>query len=90
MHLLHFRWRIWKKTAKFYFADTEKRAFEQLRETLSKKSVLRIYNTEAETELHTDASAQGYATIFLQRDDEDRSLHPVYYASGKTTRTEIS
>jgi len=42
--------------AKFCFADTEKRAFEQLREVLSKKPVLRIYNTEAETKLHTDAS----------------------------------
>jgi len=40
---------------------------------------------EAETELHTDASAQSYAAILLQRDDEDRSLHPVYYAIGKTT-----
>jgi len=90
MHLLYFRWWIcWKKNAKFYFADTEKRAFEQLREVLSKKPSLRTYNAETETELHTDASAQGYAAILLQQDDEVRSLHLVYHASGKTA-AEIS
>jgi len=56
-----------KANAKFCFVDTEKHAFEQLREILSKKPILRIYITEAETELRTDASAQGYATILLQR-----------------------
>jgi len=39
--------------------------FEQLREALSKKSVLRICNTEAKMELHMDAFAQAYATILL-------------------------
>jgi len=46
--------------------------------------MLKIYNTEAETELHTDASAQDYAVIFFQRDDEDRFLYPVYYENAKT------
>jgi len=52
------------------------------REALNKRP--KIYCTEAETELHTHAFAQSYAAILLQRDDEDRSLHPVYYTSGKT------
>jgi len=54
------------KNAKFCFADAEKHAFEQLREVLSKKPVLRIYNTETETELHTNAFVQSYAAILLQ------------------------
>jgi len=74
------------KNVKFCFADIEKRAFEQLSEALSKKPIFKIYNIEIE--LHIDASTQGYTTILLQRDDEDRSLYPVYYASGKTTAAE--
>jgi len=50
--------------------------------------VLKIYNTEAKTELHTNVSAQGYAAIFLQRNDEDHSLHPIHYASRKTMMAE--
>jgi len=41
-----------------------------LKEALSITSILKIYNTEAETGLHIDASAQGYAAIFLERDNE--------------------
>jgi len=67
-----------KKNAKVCFADAEK-PFEQLREVLCKKLLFRIYNTEAET----DAFAQAYAVLFLQRGDGDRSLHPVHYARGK-------
>lgn len=63
-------------------------AFNLLKKTLAMKPILRIYCPSAETELHTDASSKGYGAILLQRDNEDRLFHPVYYASGKTTDSE--
>lgn len=51
--------------------------------------MLSLYRANAETELHTDASNKySYGAILLQRNSEDRLLHPVYYASGKTTPAE--
>lgn len=50
--------------------------------------VLRLYKVNAETELHTDASKCGLGAILLQRDAEDKQLHPVYYANWKTSETE--
>lgn len=44
-----------------------------------------LFRISAETELHTDASMYGFGAILLQRNSEDQALHPVYYASGKTT-----
>lgn len=38
--------------------------------------------------LHTDASKYGYGAILFQKNSEDQRLHPVYYASGKTTSAE--
>lgn len=50
--------------------------------------MLNLYRLKAETELHTDASKHGYDAILLQRDNDDNRLHPVFYASGKTTDLE--
>ena len=38
--------------------------------------------------MHTDASKFGYGAILLQKDDGDGGLHPIYFASGKTTPAE--
>lgn len=77
-----------KKDVNFVFGDEEMTAFNRLKKALSEKPILRIYCPNAETELHTDASSQGYGAILLQKDSEDRSLHPIFYASGKTTQAE--
>jgi len=69
-----------KNKIKFCFADKEKRAFQQLREVLNKRPVLKICNRKAETELHTDAFAQEYAAILLQPDDEDRYIRYIIRA----------
>jgi len=34
---------------------------------------------------HTDASIYGSEAIQLRQSNEDQLLHPIYYASGKTT-----
>ncbi|XP_045500927.1 uncharacterized protein LOC123698364 isoform X3 [Colias croceus] len=51
-------------------------------------TVLKIYDPNLETELHTDASAEGYGAVLLQRSLTDNKMHPVYYMSKKTSATE--
>ncbi|KMQ86624.1 blastopia polyprotein [Lasius niger] len=77
-----------RANVKFHFDVAEKDAFKRLKTILSERPVLNLYRVNAETELHTDASMYGYGAILLQRNSEDRLLHPVYYASGKTTPAE--
>ncbi|KMQ94326.1 blastopia polyprotein [Lasius niger] len=74
--------------AKFNFDAVEREAFELLKMHLSQQPVLNLYQMGAETELHTDASKYGYGAILLQRNGDDGLLHPVYFASGKTTSAE--
>jgi len=77
-----------KSNAKFHFGEEEKRAFNCLKDVLCDKPVLRLYKVNAATELHTDASIDGYGAILSQKNDEDGAFHPVYYASGKTSTAE--
>jgi len=72
----------------FHFGDVERNAVEQLKGILTKEPVLALYRIGAETQLHTDASKQGYGAILLQRGSEDQRFHPAYYASGTTTSAE--
>lgn len=74
--------------ARFQFGAAERNAFKQLKIILSERSVLNLFRIGAETELHTDASMYGFGAILFQKDSVDQSLHPVYYASGKTTPAE--
>lgn len=55
---------------------------------LTSDPVLRLYKADAETELHTDASKLGFGAILLQKDSGDNQLHPIHYASWKTTDVE--
>lgn len=50
--------------------------------------MLKIYDPEAVTELHTDASKQGYGATLLQKKSTEKYFHPVYYLSYKTTEAE--
>ncbi|KAL7729923.1 hypothetical protein ACLKA6_009235 [Drosophila palustris] len=43
---------------------------------------------EHETELHTDASIDGFGAVLLQKSPDDGLMHPVYYMSKKTTDAE--
>lgn len=65
------------------FEEKERKAFNELKTALVSKSVLKLYKTDANTELHTNASKYGYSAILLQRDIDD-SWRPVYYASRTT------
>ena len=56
------------------------KAFTTLKDKLVNSPVLAVYNPLRETELHTDASAKGYGSVLLQR-QEDGKFHPISYYS---------
>lgn len=67
-----------RSDTKFHFDEDEKRAFNCLKDALCREPVLRLYRVDAATELHTDASIDGYGAILLQKNDEDGAFHPIY------------
>lgn len=56
-----------RKESKFNFDDNCIAAFEALKKELTSYPVLRLYNPNLETELHTDASATAIAGVLLQK-----------------------
>ncbi|KAK7865588.1 hypothetical protein R5R35_010119 [Gryllus longicercus] len=72
----------------FFFGNTQKLSFSKLKEALSNEPVLRIYDPEAVTELHTDASKLGYGAVLLQKKPDEKYFHPVHYMSRKTSEGE--
>ncbi|XP_064211658.1 uncharacterized protein LOC103313554 isoform X2 [Tribolium castaneum] len=76
-----------KKGSAFVWEEAQERAFQTLKDILTSRPVLAIYDTEAETELHTDASKVGIGGILLQRQG-DGSLRPVMFFSRQTTKEE--
>ena len=56
-----------KHGKKFIYGDGEIKAFIHLKSQLAKKPVLAVHNPMYETELHTDASLEGYEAILLQK-----------------------
>lgn len=77
-----------KKNAKFKFEEEQVQSFNALKTSLSNSPVLKIYNQEYETEVHTDASIDGYGAVLLQKSPDDDLLHPVYFMSKRTTELE--
>ncbi|XP_037958018.1 uncharacterized protein LOC119687677 [Teleopsis dalmanni] len=74
-----------KQNVKFEIKDEQITAFNTLKTILSEKPVLNIFNQKSETEVHTDASIEGYGAVLLQKSPDDEQWHPVYYMSKKTT-----
>ena len=77
-----------KHNVKFKFGPDEHAAFIQLKNILASEPVLAIYNPHAETEIHCDASIDGYGAVLQQKSIIDNQFHPVYYFSKKTTPTQ--
>ncbi|GFU01556.1 transposon Tf2-6 polyprotein [Trichonephila clavipes] len=72
---------ILRKDTPFNFDVKQKASFDELKRFLSQKPVLGIYRQNCETEIHTDASIDGFAAVLLQRSPDDNSLYPIYYMS---------
>jgi len=79
-HLLH-------KNVTWEWTQDQEEAFIKLKQVLTDKPVLQLYDPLAETEVHCDASQLGLGAILLQR-DEQALMHPVVYASRQTTAEE--
>lgn len=77
-----------KKNSVFIFGEKERVAWNHLKKVLCSGPVLRIFDSKAETELHTDASQDGYGAVLMQKSSEDNQFHPVYYISKQTTPAE--
>lgn len=75
-----------KKDAEFKIGPAEMQSIEQLKNLLITEPVLHIYIRGAPTELHTDASKDGYGAVLLQTFDEKQ--HPTYFWSKKTSQAE--
>lgn len=73
-----------RKDTPFVFLEREKSAFLKLKQRLCEDPVLAIFRQGAETEVHCDASMEGFGSILLQK-GLDGSFHPVFYHSRKTT-----
>lgn len=72
----------------FLFGNAQKLAFQRLKEALICEPILRIYDPEAITEVHTDASKLGYGAVLLQKQPGEKYFHPVYYMSRKTSEAQ--
>lgn len=77
-----------KKSIKFSMGIEEEGAVSLLKKLLTKNPVLSIYNQSYETEVHTDASIDGFGAVLLQKSPDDNQLHPVYFMSKKTTEAQ--
>lgn len=75
-----------KKDCEWKWGTSQQKAFDNLKKVLTERPVLALYNPNAETEVHTDASSKGLAGILLQRSNND--LKPVAYFSRKTSKEE--
>lgn len=79
---------VLKKDARFVFGQEQQKALIELKNRLVTEPVLQICRRGRETELHADASKEGYGAVLLQKLEEDNLLHPVYYMSRKTSDSE--
>lgn len=76
-----------RKNSGWYWNNEQEQAFEKVKELLTSRPVLALYDPKAEVELHTDACKEGLAGILLQR-NSNGALQPVSYFSRKTTSDE--
>jgi len=80
-------YRLLRKSVTFDFNLECEQAFASLKNELIAYPLLRLYDPAAETEVHTDACAQGLGAILLQK-QQDKTWSPVAYYSHPNSETE--
>lgn len=76
-----------KKDNKFVRKSEQSAAFEEMKQCLTSKPVLKLYSPHDKTKLHCNASAIGLSGLLLQQKN-DGKMHLVYAVSKKTTVAE--
>lgn len=51
---------------------------------------MKIYRPEAETEVHTDASQDGYGAVLMQRSSDDGQMRSVYTSCFEIIEVSVS
>lgn len=74
-----------KQCNSWKWEQQQREAFLALKEKLTQRPILAIYNPENITELHCDASKFGLGGILFQKESPSSCLKPVAYFSRKTT-----
>lgn len=76
-----------KKNKEYKFDDDCQKAFRLLKKELTEYPILRLYDPNAETELHTDACCNGLGAILLQK-QKDGLWSPIAYFNQSTNQAE--
>jgi len=76
-----------RDNVQFEWTVPQEEAYNNLKDRLVSKPVLQVFNPNADTELHCDASSVGLSGMLLQR-GEDKRLYLVHAVSKKTTSAE--
>jgi hypothetical protein len=76
-----------KKDIVFVFGEDKLAVFEIIKQKLSERPILCLYNPNAETELHCDASSLRFGSILLQKQSNNK-FHPVFYFNQRTTNVQ--
>lgn len=76
-----------KKNVPWRWEAEEEQAFQTLKNALTERPILALFDPELPVEVHCDASKLGVAGMLLQ-EHSDNHLHPVAYFSRQTTDSE--
>lgn len=80
--------KLTKKDIPWTWGEEQQSAFQEIKEKLTSRPVLALYNPEYITEVHCDASKHGLGAILLQKPDEKGPLRAVSYYSRQTRKEE--
>lgn len=61
----------------------QRKGLNMLKNSMSEQPALQIYDSNLETEIHTDASKQGLGVVLLQKSVENVRFHYTYYTRRK-------
>ena len=72
----------------FQWGPNQSAAFDKIKETLTRPSILTLYDPAADTKVSADASSFGLGAVILQRTGTAQPWKPVAYASRTMSDTE--
>lgn len=78
-----------KKSTDFHWGKDCSKSYDILKNRLTLRPVLKVYNSTAQTELHSDASIQGFGAIFLQKQSKN-DWAPIAYFSQLINKAEAN